>query len=42
MHNQIGDVSMDEQFTGQEPDDLIGWHPAIGAPNPQIAGKLLS
>jgi hypothetical protein len=41
MHNDIGDIAVHEEFTGQQPDDFVGGHPAVGAANPQIAGRLL-
>jgi len=41
VHDQIGDVPMDEQLSRQKADNLIGGNPAVGAANPQIAGRLL-
>ena len=42
MHDQIGDIPMDQQFTGQQPDDFIGRHPAVRASDPQIGRRLLA
>ena len=41
VHDEIGDVAVDKQFSGREADDLIGRHPAVGAANPEIGGRLL-
>jgi hypothetical protein len=41
VHDQVRDISVDEQFPGQKPDYLISGHPTVGAANPQVAGRLL-
>ena len=41
MHDQVGHIPVNEQFSGRQPDDLVGGHPAVGAANPQIGGELL-
>jgi hypothetical protein len=41
MNDQIGHVAMDEEFAGQQPDDFVGRHPAIGASDPEIFRVLL-
>ena len=40
--SEIGDVSVNEELTGIEADDLVGGHPAIGAADPQILRRLLA
>jgi hypothetical protein len=39
---EIGDVAVHEQLTGIEADDLVRGHPAVGASDPQILGRMLS
>ncbi len=41
VHDEVGDVPVDEQFAGQETDDLVRGHAAVGAADPQILGRLL-
>ena len=41
VHNQVGDIAVDEQFAGQQSDDVIGGHAAVGAADPQVARRLL-
>ena len=41
VHDQVGDVAMHEQLAGQQPDDLVGRHAAVGAADPQELGRLL-
>src|SRR5438094_496266 len=41
MHHHIGHVAVDEQFAGQQTDDLVGRHAAVRTAYPQIAGRLL-
>jgi hypothetical protein len=41
VHNEIRDVAMDKKFARQQADNLIGGHPAVGATDPEIAGRLL-
>ncbi len=42
VDDDVGDVAMDEHLAGQEADNLVGRHPAVGATDPQIARGLLS
>ena len=42
LSHHIRNVAMDEEFTRQQSNDLIGWHTTIGATDPQIARCLLS
>ena len=39
---EVGDISMDEQFTRGEAHNLVGGHPAVGAADPQILRHLLA
>ena len=41
MHDNIGNVAVDEQFSRQEPDNLIGGYATVGTAYPQIGGRLL-
>ena len=41
VYDHVGDVAMDEQFSGQEVDDLVGRYPAVGAPDPKVGRRLL-
>ena len=41
MDDHIGNVAVDEQFTGQQLDDFVGGNPAVEAANPQITWVLL-
>jgi len=41
VHDDVGDVAMDKQLSGQQPDDLVGGHTAVGTTDPQIAWELL-
>ena len=41
VHDQIGDVPVDEQFARQQSDDFIGGHATVRAANPEITGRLL-
>src|SRR5215469_8498349 len=40
--SEIGDVAVDEQLAGVEPDNGIRRHSAIGAADPEIMGRLLA
>ena len=42
MHNQIGDVPMDKQFSGQKSNNLVGGNATVRTANPQITWGLLS
>ena len=41
MDDDIGDVAVDEDFAGNQADDLIGRHTAVGAADPKILRRLL-
>src|SRR5450432_2550413 len=41
VNHQIGDVAMNEHLTGLGVDDLVGWHTAIRAADPEILRRLL-
>lgn len=41
MHDEVGNVAMNEHLPGWQSDDLIGWHTAVGAADPQILRRLL-
>lgn len=41
VHHEIGDIAVDENLAGRQPDDLIRRHAAIGATDPQIPRCLL-
>jgi hypothetical protein len=41
VHHEIGDIPVDKDLAGRQPDDLIRRHAAIGAADPQILGCLL-
>ena len=41
MDHQIGNVPMDEKFSGEQPHNLVGGDPAVGAADPEIGGRLL-
>jgi len=34
VHDEVRNVAVHEHFAGQEPDDLVGRHAAVGAANP--------
>jgi hypothetical protein len=42
VHDHVRDVAMNEDFPGQQAEDLIGRHAAVGAPDPQVPRRLLS
>ena len=42
VHHEIGNIAVDEQLPGQQPNNLIGGHSTVRAANPQVAGPLLS
>src|SRR5215475_2505856 len=41
QRNYVGDVSVDEQLSRQQPDDFIRGYAAVRATNPQILRRLL-
>src|SRR5437867_3096460 len=41
MHDEVGDIAVDEQLPRQQPDDFIGGNSAVRASNPKITGRLL-
>ena len=41
MHDQIGDIPVDEQLSGKKSHNLIGGHAAVRATDPEVAGQLL-
>lgn len=42
MDHQIGYIAVDEEFTGQQVDDLVGRYPTVGAADPEIVRRLLT
>jgi hypothetical protein len=38
--NDIAHVALHEHFAGCEPHDGVGWHTAVGAPDPEVVGAL--
>ena len=42
VHDDVGDVAVDEQLARQQADDLVGRHAAVGAADPQVARRLLA
>jgi hypothetical protein len=42
VHDQIGDVPVDEQLYRQQSADFVGGHSTVRGANPEIAGRLLS
>ena len=41
MGDDVGDVAMHEELARLEVDELVGWHAAVGAADPQVARRLL-
>ena len=41
VHDDVGDIAVDEELARCEAGDLVGRHPAVGAADPQIARLLL-
>ena len=41
VHDDVGDVPVDEQLAGQQVHDLVGRHAAVRAADPQVARALL-
>jgi len=42
VHHHIGDIAVYEQLAGQQVNDFVGGHSAVGAANPQVFGILLA
>jgi hypothetical protein len=40
--SQVAHVAMDKEFAWCETHNLVGRHPAIGASDPQVLGRLLA
>jgi hypothetical protein len=41
VDDDVRDVAVDEELTGEEPDDFIGGDAAVGAADPEVVGILL-
>ena len=41
VHDDVGDVAVDEQLARRETDDLVGRHAAVGAADPEVSRRLL-
>jgi hypothetical protein len=41
VRNHVGDVAVHEHVARQQPDELVGRHPAVGAADPQVLRRLL-
>lgn len=41
MHDEIGNIALNEHLTWCQTDDLIGGHATIRASDPQVLGALL-
>lgn len=41
VHDDVGNVAVDEHFTGGQVDDLVGRYAAVGTADPQVVGCLL-
>src|SRR4030081_2757213 len=41
VHDDVGDVAMDEEVAGEKPHDLVGRYAAVGAADPEVARFLL-
>ena len=41
VHDDVGDIAMDEDLAGREVDDLVRRHAAVRAADPEIARRLL-
>jgi len=42
VHDDVGDVPMDEELAGQETDDLVRRNAAVRASDPQVPRLLLA
>ena len=41
MHDDVGDVAVDEHLARRQADDLVGRHAAVGAADPEVFRRLL-
>jgi hypothetical protein len=41
VDDDVGHVAVNEELAWQEPDDLVGWHAAVRAPDPEVVRHLL-
>ena len=41
VHDDVGDVAVHEELAGQQADDLVGRHAAVGTADPEVARSLL-
>jgi hypothetical protein len=41
VHDEVGDVAVDEHLAGREADELRRGHARVGAPDPEVLGRLL-
>ncbi len=42
MHDDVGHVAVHEDLAGQQADDLVGRHAAVGTADPEVFGALLA
>ena len=42
MHDEVRDIAMNENFSGIEPEYLVGGYAAVRAADPQVSGRLLT
>ena len=42
VDDDVGDVAVDEHLAGQQADDLVGRHAAVGAADPEVLRRLLA
>src|SRR5262249_25269287 len=40
VRDDVRDVAMDEHLSRWKPDDLVRWHAAVGAPDPEVLRRL--
>ena len=40
VHHQVGDIAVNEDFTGQQANYFVGGHPAVGTADLQVFGRL--
>jgi hypothetical protein len=41
MDDDVGNVAVNEDLTGKQSNDLVGWNPAVGAAYPKKLWRLL-
>jgi hypothetical protein len=41
MDDDVGNVAVNEDLTGKQSNDLVGWNPAVGAAYPKKLRRLL-